>query len=104
MPRIELRDGQWAELRERITHAVDKDIKKQRTAILKAEEGPWDWPTVLVRTFVRDWNVKDPDGSPIPITDPDAIERAPDDIIDTLFEKAAEQWVGATVPNPPTPS
>lgn len=101
--RIELRDGQWAELREHITHGTDKDIKRARTASMKDDTVAWDWVTVLVRAFVRDWHVSDPDGNPIPITDPDAIERAPDDIVDTLFPLTVEQWTGVTIPNPPTP-
>jgi hypothetical protein len=101
MPRIELRDGQWAELRERITHGVDKDIKRARTKAMTEAEAEFDWTTVITRAFVREWNVKDPDGNPIPITDPDAIERAPDDIIDVLWPKAAEAWTGATQPNEP---
>jgi hypothetical protein len=47
--------------------------------------------------------VLDPDGVPIPLEDPDAIDRAPGDIIDDLSLAAAETWSRATVPNPPTP-
>ena len=104
MPRIDLRDGQWADLRERITHGVDKDIRNARTVSRQNDGQAFDWVTVLVRAFVRSWSVNDPDGNPIPLTDADAIDRAPDDIVDELFGKAAELWAGATVPNPPTPS
>lgn len=103
MPRIELRDGQWADMRERITHGTDKAIKAARIKSRDDPEIAFDWTTQLVRAFVRDWSVRDPDGDPVVITDPDAIDRAPDDIVDTLFEKAAELWVGATVPNASTP-
>jgi hypothetical protein len=99
--RIELRDGQWAELRERITHSVDKDIKRARNRSFANSEDAFDWVTVIVGAFVRDWNVQDPDGNPIPVGDPDAIDRAPDDIIEELFTPATEAWVGATVPNEP---
>lgn len=101
--RIELRDGQWAELRERITHAVDKDIKK---AHMRGRSDPvesFELDTVITRAFVRDWNVRDPDGAAISLTDADAIERAPDDIIEVLAKAAAQQWTQATVPNVPTP-
>jgi hypothetical protein len=97
--RVELRDGQWADLREHITHATDKQIKVARLQAMKDDTVAFDWGTVLVRAFVRDWNVKDPDGNPITIADPDAIERAPDDIIDELFDPCSEAWAGATVPN-----
>jgi hypothetical protein len=101
--RIELRDGQWAELRERINHADDKDLKR---AVQRGRDDPmekWDVDTIIVRKFLRDWHVSDPDGNPIPVTDEDAIDRAPDDIIEKLALAAGQAWVGATVPNEPTP-
>jgi len=101
--RIELRDGQWADLRERVSHGIDKELKK---AIVRGRADPldaFDADTALSRAFVRDWRVNDPDGRDIPIGDPDAIERAPDDIIDVLAKAAAEAWTGATLPNAPTP-
>lgn len=101
--RIDLRDGQWADLRERITHATDKEIRNARTVSFKNDGQAFDWTTTLVRAFVRDWHVQDPDGVPIPIADADAIDRAPDDIVDVLFEAAAAAWIGATDPNPSTP-
>jgi hypothetical protein len=97
--RVELRDGQWADLRERINHGTDKEIK---VAAARSRSDPglaFDWQTTIVRAFVREWHVLDPDGVAIPIADPDAIERAPDDIIDELFEKSSDAWLGATVPN-----
>lgn len=101
--RVELRDGQWAELREHITHGVDKQIKRARVKGQANPEDAFDWQTVLVRAFVKEWHVLDPDGAAIPVADEDAIDRAPDDIIDALFPKAAEAYTGATVPNDPTP-
>jgi hypothetical protein len=103
MPRIELRDGQWADLREHITHGVDKQIKVARRRAQNDDVAAFDWETFIVRAFVRDWNVKDPDGRDIPLGDADAIERAPDDVIDALVKPAAEAWLGATIPNAPTP-
>lgn len=101
--RVELRDGQWAELREHITHGVDKQIKKARIRGKENAEDAFDWETVMVRSFVREWHVLDPDGAAIPLADEDAIDRAPDDIIDVLLPKAFEAYTGATVPNAPTP-
>lgn len=101
--RVDLPDGQWADMRERITHGQDKDIKRARVRVEANPESLVDWPTVIVRAFVREWNVRDPDGNPIPLGDPDAIDRAPDDIVDTLFGKAVDAYKAATVPNAPTP-
>ena len=102
--RLELRDGQWADMRERITHATDKHLKVTIQRGKADPEESFDLDTELARAFVRDWNVQDPDGQSIPIGDADAIERAPDDIVDALARKAVELWTGATVPNPPTPA
>lgn len=102
--RIELPDGQWAELRERITHAQDKDVKRLIDKA-KADEAVWfDVDTLLIRTFVRDWYAKDVDGQPILASDADAVERLPSDIADTLAVEASKAYTGATVPNEPTPS
>lgn len=101
--RVELRDGQWAELRERITHGTDKELKR---AWRRGKDDPlqrFDFDTALVRAFLRDWAVRDPDGNPIPPTDGDAIDRAPDDVVDVLVKEAARAWTGATVPNGLTP-
>jgi len=68
MPRIELRDGQWADLRERISHAQDKDIKRAKIRVESQPETLVDWATVIVRAFVREWRVNDPDGNPIDLS------------------------------------
>lgn len=103
MPRIELRDGQWADLRERINHGTDKELKRAVIRSRTEAEAAFDANTFLVRAFVRDWHVQDPDGQPIAIADTDAIDRAPDDIVDQLATAAVELWTGATVPNVLTP-
>ena len=104
--RVDLPDGQWAELRERITHGQDKDIRR---AFRRAKDDPElapDFETVLVRTFVRDWHVNDPEGNPIPVGDADAMDRAPDNVVDTLVPVAYEGWTGSKLPdgNPTPPS
>jgi hypothetical protein len=97
--RIELRDGQWADLRERITHAQDKAIKKAYAKGLTEPDAKYDFDTVIAREFARAWDVNDPDGKPIPLTDEDAIDRAPDDVVERIVEEATPLWTGATVPN-----
>lgn len=107
MPRIELRDGQWADLREHITHADDKRIKAQYRKSTD-EDGDDDASdelnTLVARIYVKEWNVLDPDGSPIPLSDADAVDRAPDDIIDALIPECSKLWKANLRPNPPTPS
>lgn len=101
--RIELRDGQWADLRERITHGQDKVLKKALAAAKGNDAAAIDFDTIVVGIFLRDWYVKDPDGNPIPATDADAVERAPEDIVDLLVDKGVELYTGATVPKENTP-
>jgi len=101
--RVDLPDGQWADLREHINHGTDKHLKR---AWRKGKEDPdlaFDIDTELVRAFVRTWQVNDPDGNAIPWTDADAVDRATDDVVDELATKAAELWSGVTAPNAPTP-
>lgn len=102
--RVELRDGQWAELRERITHAQDKEIRRaQALSRREPDTHAGDGDTAAFRVFIRNWSVNDPDGNPIPLTDADAVDRMPSDIADVLAEWVNHLHYGATVPNAPTP-
>jgi cation transport regulator ChaB len=102
--RIPLRDGQWAELRDRITHGQDKEIKRARVRVQQNAEAVVDWSTIITRAFIVAWDVKDTDGNPIDLNDEDALDRAPNDIIDVLFPHAVSQYKATTDPNPDTPS
>jgi hypothetical protein len=102
--RIELRDGQWAELRERITHAQDKEIKR---AIQRGGNDPettaGDSDTVALRMFIRGWSVNDPDGNAISLTEADAIERMPADLADEVIGHIIPLYIRTTDPNALTP-
>lgn len=110
MPRIDLGrerngdpipnlEGQWAELRERISHGQHKEIKR---AIWRARQDPelrGDVDTIFVRVFVRDWQVKDavtnevlavPEGG---LTDA-LVERADTNVVKRLLDEAAPLWIG----------
>jgi hypothetical protein len=103
MKRIELRDGQWAEARDRIDHAGDKAIKRAYVDA-KADPGTiFDVQTLMCRLFVRSWHILDVDGAAIPADAPDAFDRMPADIVDTLFDEVTVIYRAATVPNAPTP-
>ncbi len=101
--RLDLRDGQWAELRERINHGTDKHLKRTWRQGKSDIAYAFDIDTELGRAFVSAWSVRDIDGISIALTDADAIERLPDDIADAIASEAARLWTGATVPNEPTP-
>lgn len=102
--RVELPDGQWADLRERITHGQDKEIRRARARVREnPEEAAADDVTVALRVFIRDWHVNDVDGNPIVVTDADAMDRLPADFADVLIGAILPLYAGATVPNSPTP-
>lgn len=101
MSRIELRDGQWAELRERITHGQDKLIRRAYLASDRADMV--EAQTVKLRQFITAWEVRDPNGALINLTDADAIDRMPEDLADLLHEEADKHYGRATRPNPLTP-
>jgi hypothetical protein len=93
--RVELRDGQWAELRERITHGADKRIRRAEDSVGRQ--------TQLLREFITAWKMNDPDGKAIELSDEDAIDRMPEDLADELVGDASKNYGRATVPNAPTP-
>lgn len=95
--RVTLRDGQWAELRERINHGQAKALKRAE------RDDEFDLQTEVIRQFVTAWDIKDIDGIPIALTDADAVDRLPSGIADELFVAAADAYKANTVPNLPTP-
>jgi len=101
--RVDLRDGQWAELRERISHGADKRIRLMRHRGSTDPDALLETGDLLIREFVTAWHVLDVDGSAIPLGDADATDRLPEDIADVIIDAAAELYNGATVPNVPTP-
>jgi len=99
--RLELRDGQWADLRERIDHGAHKRIK---VAIRKGSEDDAlavELDDVVIREFVTAWNVLDLEDNAIPLGE---LDRVPSDIADALLQGALDAYQGASVPNPPTGS
>jgi hypothetical protein len=105
--RIDLRDGMWAELHEHLTHAEDKRIKAQYRKSLDTEGDDSEGDalnTLVVRIYTKAWHVLDRDGNAIPLSDEDAIDRAPDDVIDTLVPECSKLWKAHLAPKEPTPS
>jgi len=93
----------WAIVRERINHGADKRIKLAHRLGRDDIAAKLDVDDVLIREFVSAWHVLDVDGVSIPLDDPDATDRLPEDIADKLSLEAALAYTGATVPNEPTP-
>lgn len=102
MARITLPRGQWAEIRERLSHGQAKDLRRAWIRGRAEPEEKVEVQSAYARAFVRDWNVVDIDGNPIPLTDPGAIDRAPDDVIDAIFDQVLPAESKATDPKAPT--
>ena len=103
--RVELPDGQWAELREELTHGQTKRLKR---AIFRAVEdtaaGP-DVDTEFIAVYVASWSLL---GIGPPPDDTDArlpiIDGLPEPIARAIAEKAAAIWSGRADPNASTAS
>ena len=87
--RLELPDGQWAELRERLTHGQATRI---RAASIRAKADPGagaDLPTAFMEAFVSSWHVLDFDGHAVSLETP---ENAPDEIMVDICAAAVDIW------------
>lgn len=82
--RVELEDGQWAELRERLDYGPAREIR--RTLI---EEPAYAFDIVVVAAYVSSWHVLSVAGEAVPLDKP---ELAPDDVIQPLAKAALEVW------------
>jgi hypothetical protein len=91
--RLELRDEQWAELRDRLTYGQAREV---RVAYIGAGgTGLADLDMAFVRAYVADWRVLSLEGAPLSI---DRATDAPDDIIQAIAEKCLAIWNGSPDP------
>ena len=100
--RVELAEGQYADLRDRLTYGQARDI---RAAFLRIKEDPSaaaDIDLALVRGYVSEWHVLSLSGEAVPSASPDL---APDDVIQTISLAAIAIWQGKPDPkDTPEPS
>lgn len=107
--RLDLRDDQWADLREHVSHGTSNDIFRARREIrVRRDAGDelaeLEWPGTFIAFWLKDWHVVDPEtDEPIAGVDRDAILRAPEDIVDHLLVACSDRWWAVKVPNPSTP-
>ena len=95
--RLPLVDGQWAEMRERLTYGQAQPLRAAMGAA-KQDFGTADQLTdAFLRAYVSSWNVLDLDGNAVPLDQPDL---APDDVVQAIVLKAAELWKGMKMPVP----
>ena len=95
--RIELPDGQWVEVRERISHGARKKV------IRAVEEDDLEGMAAITMAYVIAWEVRDPDGVPIPFDAPDAFDRTPDDVAKQLYDEVLKRWKSLTDTSPTPP-
>ena len=104
--RVDLPDGQWAELREELTHGQTKRLQRSLIRASKdpAEAGP-DIDTEFVAVYVAAWSLLGVGEVP---NDLDArlpvIDGLPQPIVAELALEAARLWRGRADPNASTAS
>ena len=97
--RLQLPEGGWADLRERLTYGAAREV---RTVL--ADARLVDLDLALVKAYVSDWAVTDPDGHSVALAQP---ETAPDDVIQFLAGEALKIWNADALPKAmpgPSPS
>lgn len=94
--RIDLGDGQWADLRPWLTHGEKKRVQRAWLAVANDLENSPDVDTALVAAYVEAWHVIGRDGQPVPV---ERIEDAPADALDRLVPILSEKWKGRADPN-----
>lgn len=96
--RIDLRDGQWAEIRDVISHGAAKAVVRASRA------DDLELMNATTMAYVKAWDVKDPDGLPVPFDAPDAFDRLPSDVAQAIYEQVLLRWKAArdTSPTPPS--
>lgn len=99
--RLELRDGQWADLRERLTYEQAKGVRVASLAIKSDRTALADFDLALVRAYVSAWHVIGITGEAVPLDTP---ETAPDDIIQPIATAALDIWNGQPDPKGTPPS
>jgi hypothetical protein len=89
--RIELPDGQWAELRDRVSHREAKDFMRQVMAASEAAGSPFEGGMairdVTVGWFVTGWSYE----MPLPAGNPEGFDDLDSAAADVLIEAAVAQ-------------
>ena len=83
--RVDLKDGSWAELRERPSVAQVNHVRRAYLRINEDNGAGADVALALIQGYVSAWSVKGPDGD-IPL---ERAEDAPDEIVQAFALEAA---------------
>lgn len=93
--RLELRDGQWADLRERPTLAQANLVRAAYVAAGGDSAAVVDIAAAAVAAYVSDWHVLGEDGHELGI---DQVQDAPDDVVQAIAAEALRIFRGAPDP------
>jgi hypothetical protein len=83
--RLELPDGQWADIEHRPTHGTIRKIGKETDRLGRSD--PLAGEDVIVGNLVREWYVKDGDGSEVALDKRDTWDRIPQDTFSLISDE-----------------
>jgi len=100
--RVDLADGQWAIVRDVLTHGQTKEMQR---AYLRGAQDPTEFPdtyTAAIRAYVVEWHVRTPDGAECPLTSPD--DAAAPAVEELVERHLITRWRGRADPNGTAPA
>lgn len=97
--RVELPNGQWAELRESLTYGQARGIRRIFLAANDDHGLLADVDFEMVKAYLLSWNVQSTDGSSIGI---EQAEEAPDAIVQAIKDVVWDLWNGKPDPKDTT--
>ena len=95
--RLELGNGQWAELRERLTYGQAQPLRSAMGATKQDWAHSDELTDAFLVAYVESWHVLDLNGNPVTFEDR---AQASDTVIQDVVLKAAELWKGMKMPVP----
>lgn len=87
--RLDLPNGQWAELRDRLDYGPARLLRRAYLATIDDRAAGADVDLELVKAYVVAWDVNDTDGSAVLLSEP---WEANDEAIQLIAAAAAKKW------------
>jgi hypothetical protein len=94
--RLDLPDGQWADIERRPTHGTMRRISKDTGRLGRTD--PLAGEDVIVANLVTDWLVRDSEGSEVPLAKREAWDRIPQETFSLVSDECLS-IVEAAYPN-----
>jgi hypothetical protein len=93
--RLELPDGQWAELRDALTYGQARDVRKLFLAANDDRGQLADIDGAMVRAYLLSWNVHGLDGASLGV---DQLDDCPNATIEAIKPVVWKLWQGKPDP------